>query len=260
MNETRPPWSEDQDIRLRALWAAGHSGSEIGRTLRKTTNAVVGRAHRLGLPPRASPIKRSGYEARPDRLRNADRKALLQQLYPAGCALRDIMFALNALPGKRYDHTQQVSVWAAELQLRRPDAMPLTDLAEATERCLTVQMYSAPPDDGHDADLIMAPVHTHTRDGSVSIATFDMARIEGATMMPAVAWDDVRYWLGENKTTIAQIAPTAFQDLMAARRKSDVMTHVNAVRGMLGLTQWRLDAARLVRDHLPAARVGGREA
>lgn len=42
---------------LRALWDEGHSTAEIGRRLGVTKNAIVGKAHRLGLPDRPSPIK-----------------------------------------------------------------------------------------------------------------------------------------------------------------------------------------------------------
>lgn len=52
-------WNDDVISRLRALWDEGHSTAEIGRRLGVTKNAVVGKAHRLALPPRPSPIRRS---------------------------------------------------------------------------------------------------------------------------------------------------------------------------------------------------------
>lgn len=52
-------WNEEAISRLRALWDEGHSTAEIGRRLGITKNAVVGKAHRLMLPPRPSPIRRS---------------------------------------------------------------------------------------------------------------------------------------------------------------------------------------------------------
>jgi GcrA cell cycle regulator len=51
-------WSEEVVERLRALWADGHSTAEIGRRLGVSKNAVVGKAHRLDLPSRPSPIRR----------------------------------------------------------------------------------------------------------------------------------------------------------------------------------------------------------
>ena len=51
-------WNEDSILRLRGLWDEGHSTAEIGRRMGITKNAVVGKAHRLTLPARPSPISR----------------------------------------------------------------------------------------------------------------------------------------------------------------------------------------------------------
>lgn len=51
-------WSDEVITQLRALWAEGHSTAEIGRRLGVTKNAIVGKAHRLDLPARPSPIRR----------------------------------------------------------------------------------------------------------------------------------------------------------------------------------------------------------
>lgn len=53
-------WSEEQENQLRKLWAKGLTTPEIGRRLGVTKNAVIGRAHRLGLPKRPSPIVAAG--------------------------------------------------------------------------------------------------------------------------------------------------------------------------------------------------------
>jgi GcrA cell cycle regulator len=58
-------WSADVIERLRALWSEGHSTAEIGRRLGVSKNAVVGKAHRLDLPARPSPIRRDGSGASP---------------------------------------------------------------------------------------------------------------------------------------------------------------------------------------------------
>jgi GcrA cell cycle regulator len=50
-------WSEEAIARLRELWAEGHSTAEIGRRMGVSKNAVVGKAHRLGLAARPSPIR-----------------------------------------------------------------------------------------------------------------------------------------------------------------------------------------------------------
>lgn len=51
-------WTEETIARLRALWAEGHSTAEIGRRMGISKNAVVGKAHRLQLSARPSPIRR----------------------------------------------------------------------------------------------------------------------------------------------------------------------------------------------------------
>ncbi|QEO16951.1 GcrA family cell cycle regulator [Acetobacter vaccinii] len=53
-------WTEEIIAQLKDLWAEGLSTAEIGRRLSITKNAVVGKAHRLGLPARPSPIRRDG--------------------------------------------------------------------------------------------------------------------------------------------------------------------------------------------------------
>lgn len=57
-------WTEERISALSSLWAEGHSTAEIGRRLGITKNAVVGKAHRLSLTPRPSPLK-SGPVSRP---------------------------------------------------------------------------------------------------------------------------------------------------------------------------------------------------
>ncbi len=57
-------WTEDTIARLRNLWDEGHTTAEIGRRLGVTKNAVVGKAHRLSLPARPSPIRRGSAEGR----------------------------------------------------------------------------------------------------------------------------------------------------------------------------------------------------
>jgi GcrA cell cycle regulator len=50
-------WTPERVTQLGQLWDEGLSTAEIGRRLGLTKNAVVGKAHRLGLKPRPSPLK-----------------------------------------------------------------------------------------------------------------------------------------------------------------------------------------------------------
>ncbi len=60
-------WTDETIARLRALWTEGYSTAEIGRRLGISKNAVVGKAHRLDLAARPSPIRPSpeGPRSRP---------------------------------------------------------------------------------------------------------------------------------------------------------------------------------------------------
>ena len=53
-------WTNDVISRLRQLWDEGISTTEIGRRLGVSKNAVIGKAHRLNLSARASPIRSGG--------------------------------------------------------------------------------------------------------------------------------------------------------------------------------------------------------
>ena len=59
------PWNDDLDARLTSDWAAGFSTAEIGRRMGISKNSVIGRAHRLQLPSRGSPINLSQAQAIP---------------------------------------------------------------------------------------------------------------------------------------------------------------------------------------------------
>jgi GcrA cell cycle regulator len=59
---------DDETIRLlRELWTQGHSTAEIGRRLGVSKNAIVGKAHRLDLDARPSPIRRDTSKPAGDR-------------------------------------------------------------------------------------------------------------------------------------------------------------------------------------------------
>lgn len=56
-------WTPDRVALLQKLWDEGKSTAEIGRQLGVTKNAVVGKAHRMALPSRPSPISRRRLKA-----------------------------------------------------------------------------------------------------------------------------------------------------------------------------------------------------
>ena len=54
-------WTDERVALLKRLWKDGKSAAEIAKALSKgvTRNAVIGKAHRMGLSGRPSPIKKS---------------------------------------------------------------------------------------------------------------------------------------------------------------------------------------------------------
>ena len=58
-------WNDDNVARLKDLWDQGLPTAQIGKLLGFTKNAVVGKAHRIGLERRPSPIRRTA--VKPDR-------------------------------------------------------------------------------------------------------------------------------------------------------------------------------------------------
>ena len=90
-------WNEDAIARLRALWAEGLSTAEIGRRMTVSKNAVVGKAHRLGLMARPSPIRRSEAGAAPPRPA-LPRRAVGPTLPPLPCATQTARQPAAVLP------------------------------------------------------------------------------------------------------------------------------------------------------------------
>lgn len=104
-------WNTDAIDRLRALWAEGHSTAEIGRRMGVSKNSVVGKAHRLNLPARPSPIRRDVIATpRPAPARR-------HTLPPLRAALREPLPMLATLPLRRLDAAM---VGSAPVAVARP--------------------------------------------------------------------------------------------------------------------------------------------
>ena len=52
-------WTPERIAEVTRLWDEGLTTAEIGKVIGVSKNAVVGKAHRLGLPARPSPIRRT---------------------------------------------------------------------------------------------------------------------------------------------------------------------------------------------------------
>lgn len=61
------PWTDEKMSELRKMWDEGVPASAIAEKLGEgvSRNAVIGKAHRLGLPARPSPVKSADEAAKP---------------------------------------------------------------------------------------------------------------------------------------------------------------------------------------------------
>lgn len=86
MHSTSPEfkWTDDTIRELRRLWSERNSTAEIGRTMGISKNAVVGKAHRLDLPGRPSPI-RTGSAPRSPRVPRPRSIPRLADIKPLPC-------------------------------------------------------------------------------------------------------------------------------------------------------------------------------
>ncbi|MCC7166306.1 MAG: global cell cycle regulator GcrA-like protein [Rhodospirillales bacterium] len=104
-------WSEETITELTKLWDAGFSTSEIGRRIGVSKNAVVGKAHRLGLISRPSPIKRIPLPPPPKMVAIGGRACS----WPIGDPRKpDFRFCNSpAMPGKPYCHEHAAVAYVA---------------------------------------------------------------------------------------------------------------------------------------------------
>ncbi len=88
------------DDALRTLWATELSTAQIGINLGVSKNAAVGRAGRLGLPARPSPIVRNG-EPKPDKRTRTARTATLSSIINPVAIVPEIEVVLPTVrPGR----------------------------------------------------------------------------------------------------------------------------------------------------------------
>ena len=58
MTDSVNVWTDERLEQLKKLWSEGLSISQIGEALGVSRNAIAGKAHRMGLPKRPSPISK----------------------------------------------------------------------------------------------------------------------------------------------------------------------------------------------------------
>lgn len=103
-------WTSERDAQLRALWGEGLSCTEIGRRMRITKNAVIGRAHRLLLAKRENPTQPGTFrtwttaeddQARALRAAGHDLQEIAQQLGRTRAAVKQRMAAIGVVAPPR---------------------------------------------------------------------------------------------------------------------------------------------------------------
>jgi len=78
-------WTEERVAELSKLWDTGYSASAIGKMLGVSKNAVVGKAHRMRLEARPSPIRR-------------DQRVRMRRRVPMPIRLNDLRPAPTPVP------------------------------------------------------------------------------------------------------------------------------------------------------------------
>ena len=100
-------WSEEQVSRLAELWAQGYSASAIGKAIGVSKNAVIGKAHRLGLKSRPSPVKANEPKPAPARPKEVEARPTPTKLKAKAPALQDDDEPENERPSSAGDIPSQ---------------------------------------------------------------------------------------------------------------------------------------------------------
>ena len=89
--ENNSVWDEQKLNKLKQLWDEGLPITKIGIEIGVSRNAIAGKAHRLGLPKRNSPISKSG-DPRKNKVTSSENT--IQQL-PLKIMLREVEWSRN---------------------------------------------------------------------------------------------------------------------------------------------------------------------
>ena len=91
--EKKSVWDTNQLAKLEKLWTEGLPITKIGVELGVSRNAIAGKAHRLGLPKRNSPISKLG-EPRISQTKVIPEEPI--KVLPLKLLLRDVEWSRNA--------------------------------------------------------------------------------------------------------------------------------------------------------------------
>ena len=85
-------WDEDKLNKLGKLWDDGLPITKIGNEIGVSRNAIAGKAHRMDLPKRNSPISKSGDPRKNQETINSDN---IREQLPLKIMLRDVEWSRN---------------------------------------------------------------------------------------------------------------------------------------------------------------------
>src|SRR4030095_8171494 len=110
-------WTEERIERLKAMWAQGATASQIAAELGGVSrNAVIGKAHRLGLEARPSPVKPGDEKEHRTPVAPAPKPAPAERPAPRAAAAAPAAAESAAAPSQPAPRTPQRS--QQELQYR----------------------------------------------------------------------------------------------------------------------------------------------
>ena len=126
-------WTEARLEKLRKLWDQGLSISQIGEELGVTRNAIAGKAHRLGLPKRQSPINSKAKAApKEEKVEQVDMNS---RELPLRLALRRISWSRNACASPSGDpKTLEFSFCGEKIEPGKPYCTEHCEMAYSNTR------------------------------------------------------------------------------------------------------------------------------
>jgi GcrA cell cycle regulator len=149
-------WTDERIALLKKMWKEGKSAAEIAKTLGKgvTRNAVIGKAHRMGLSGRPSPIKKPApakKEAAPKKPVAAAKPVAAPAAVPAAKGRKKQAAAPQAPAGAVLKSAAAIAREAEELRMLGREIAPLNGGVALID--LTERMCKWPIGDPREADF-----------------------------------------------------------------------------------------------------------
>lgn len=146
-------WTDERIALLKKMWKDGKSAAEIAKTLGKgvTRNAVIGKAHRMGLSGRPSPIKKPATAKKEPAAKKERASAASAAAAPAPSGRGKKAAAGTTPPAANAKASAQLNKEVEELKTIQKDIVPPgggVALIDLTER-----MCKWPIGDPRDADF-----------------------------------------------------------------------------------------------------------